>query len=104
MAGHIGHQGKNLRSRFHRPAEALVREQTKSTVGRPPSFHTIIPLIPPHPLDPVLPSDDIPRVQQAGQPPEQGKKYVEAEVRTASPCDQDRGRREEDGENEEDDA
>lgn len=79
-----------------------VRE--RSTVGRPPSLHTIITLIPPHPLDPVLPSDDIPRVQQAGKPPEQGEEYVEAEMCTASPCDQDRGRREEDGEDEEDDA
>lgn len=67
-------------------------------------MHTIVTLVPPHPLDPVLPSNDVPRVQQAGQPREQGEKDVEAEVRAASPRDQDRGGREEDGEDEEDDA
>lgn len=67
-------------------------------------MHTIITLIPPHPLDPVLPGNNIPSVQQTGQPPEQGEKYVETEVRTTSPGDQDRGRREEHGKDEKNDA
>lgn len=75
-----------------------------STIGRPPSLHIVIILIPPHSLDPVLPSNDIPRVQQAGQPPQKSEKYVEAEVCSASSGDQDCSRREEDGEYEEDDA
>jgi hypothetical protein len=75
-----------------------------STVGRLASLHTIIALIPSRSLDPVLPCHHIPRVQQARQPPEKSEKYVETEMRTASPRDKDSGWWEEDRKYEQNDA
>lgn len=58
----------------------------------------------PGPLPPVRPGDDVPGVDEAGEPAQQREQDVEAEMGPAPPHDQYRRRGEEDGEDEEEDA
>lgn len=69
-----------------------------STVGWSTPIHAIVVLIIPHPFLSVLPCNDEPRVEQAGNPPQDCKKDVEAKVGAAALDDQDGCWRNKDGE------